>query len=488
MPPGAPCHQRDAPGERFRLRHALKLGLFQQPIFDIERFLLRKAHVLADARRAAHHIDRVDVKLRSNAGRRFVLGEGQHADSGDEIDDRVGVAHRRRVRVFATLIIGGVLGPVVGERLVERGDHCIEIAGGWVVGQHERADLRAQEMIRAGRPKRGQRFEILRIDELQHGWRVREVADLALACGNVLANGGQELRRNIAPVRPRQRLDARPAEGCALRLCAEPLSGLVDHLQRESIAFLRRRRPGEQPVAAEHDALHVRIGLSHRAELEPKVEARPLPRQKAKLSAIDLFRERFCVFARGDRNDGVGVNVIDMAVRDEAVQRCVDRGCARIEVEGAMIVERDHLVLVLEAAIDRFEAQELVHIERREAVELHRADVAARALDPKDFSWRARQRIGRGQLGGRVAAAEIGDAQVAAKQVRPIEQEARFIEGSRMLVVPEIGQWSVETNLVAAHGPVLSMRCVFSPPLGKGSQSVNVSARLRSFGERLDFA
>ena len=39
----APCHQRDAPGERFRLRHALKLRLFQQPIFDIERFLLRKS-------------------------------------------------------------------------------------------------------------------------------------------------------------------------------------------------------------------------------------------------------------------------------------------------------------------------------------------------------------------------------------------------------------------------------------------------------------
>ena len=32
--------QRDAAGEGFRLRHALELGLFQQPIFDIERFLL----------------------------------------------------------------------------------------------------------------------------------------------------------------------------------------------------------------------------------------------------------------------------------------------------------------------------------------------------------------------------------------------------------------------------------------------------------------
>ena len=208
-------------------------------------------------------------------------------------------------------------------------------------------------------------------------------------------------------------------------------------------------------MAAEHHALHVRIGLGHRAELEPKIKAWPLPGQKAKLAAIDLFRQCFGVLARGDRNDRVRVNMIDMAVRDEAVQRRIDRSRARIEVERAMVVERDHLVLVLEAAIDRFEAVELVHSERREAVELHRADVAAGAFDPKDLSWSAGQGIGGGQLGGRVAAAEIGDAQVAAEQVRPIEEEARFIEGRRMLIVPEVGQRSVKTNLIAAHGAFL---------------------------------
>ncbi len=274
--------------------------------------------------------------------------------------------------------------------------------------------------------------------------------------------------RSFAATLRRSALDSAstrdPPKAAPRAFCAEPSGGLVDHLQRDPIAFLRGRAPGEQPVAAEHYALQVRIGLGHRAELEPKVEARPLPRQKAELPAIDLFRQRFGVFARRDRNDGVRVNMVDMAMRNEAVQRRVDRGRARIEVEGAMIVERDHLVLVLEAAIDRFEAQELVHIERREAVELHRADVAARALDPKDISWSAGQRISRGQLGGRVAAAEIGDAQVAAEQVRPVEKKARVIEGSRVLVVPEIGQWSVKTNLIAAHRPFLSMRCKFNRP------------------------
>ena len=99
-------HKRDAPGKRFRLRHALKLRLFEQPIFDIERFLLRKADVAADARGAAHDVDRVDVEFCGDARGRLVLGEGQHADARDEIDDGVGIAHRRRVRPLAALIVG----------------------------------------------------------------------------------------------------------------------------------------------------------------------------------------------------------------------------------------------------------------------------------------------------------------------------------------------------------------------------------------------
>ena len=207
-------------------------------------------------------------------------------------------------------------------------------------------------------------------------------------------------------------------------------------------------------MPAEHHALHLWIGLSHRAELQAQVEPRPLPGQKPKLAAVNLLRQSLGVFARGNRNHSIRVNMVDMRMRNEAVQRCVDRGCARIEVEGAMIVERDHLVLVLEAAIDRLEAQELVHGERREAVELHRADVAAGALDPENLGRRDGQRIGRCELRRRVAAAEIGDAQVAAKQVRPVEKEAGIVEGSRVLVVPEIGQRSVKSNLIAAHGAV----------------------------------
>ena len=105
----------DAAGERLRLGHALQLGLFEQPIFDVERFLLGQADIGADARGAAHDVDRVDVEFRGDARGRLVLGEGEHADAGHEIDHRVGIAHRRRVGVLAALVIAGVVGAIGGE-------------------------------------------------------------------------------------------------------------------------------------------------------------------------------------------------------------------------------------------------------------------------------------------------------------------------------------------------------------------------------------
>ena len=359
--------------------------------------------------------------------------------------------------MLAALVIGGVVGAIVGKRQIKRGEDRFEVARRRVESQDQRADLGPQEMIGAGRPERREGFEIAGIDELQHGRRVGEVSDLALRARYALANGWQQGRGDVASIRPRQGVDARAPESVSMRICAEPSGGLVDHFQRRAVAILRGRPPGEQAVAAEHDASHVRIGFGHRAELQAEVETWPLPRQKTELPAINLARQRVGVLACGDRDNRVGVNVVDMRVGNEAVQGGVDRRRARIEVECAVIEQSDHLVLMHEATIDRTEAEKLVEVERRETIELHRADVAARALDPKDFRRRAGQRIGGGQLRRRVPAAEIRDPEVATEQVGPIEQQAGSVEGSRAFVVPQIGQRSVKTNMIAAHGSFLSM-------------------------------
>ena len=90
-----------------------------------------------------------------------------------------------------------------------------------------------------------------------------------------------------------------------------------------------------------------------------------------------------------------------------------------------------HCIFLVEALVEALKAFELVHIERGKAVQLHGAEVTARALHPQHGHVLARQRVLVGDLGGGIAAAEIGDAEVGAEEVRPVQELARLIEGFR---------------------------------------------------------
>ena len=91
---------------------------------------------------AAHDVDGVDIELRSDACRRLVLGEGDHANLRDQIDHRVGIAHGRRVRMFAGLVVGRIVFAIIFDQAVQ----CCAIG---IMRNDQRADLGAQEMIRA---------------------------------------------------------------------------------------------------------------------------------------------------------------------------------------------------------------------------------------------------------------------------------------------------------------------------------------------------
>jgi hypothetical protein len=142
------------------------------------------------------------------------------------------------------------------------------------------------------------------------------------------------------------------------------------------------------------------------------------------------------------------VHVVDVRVRDEPVRRNLDRGRARIEVEGALVERRHDLIADQESAVAVLEARQLVEIEGGEAVELHRAEVAAGALDPQRLDLFAGQRVDSVDLRRGVAAALIGDAQVAAKQVGAIERQAGLVEFGGVGVVPQIGRraWKREAS------------------------------------------
>ncbi len=93
----------DLPGQFLFRRHALELGFFEQPVFDVERLLLRERDVFVDRLRAAHDFHRAVVELGGHARLRLVLAPRDHAEAGDEDDRRVRVAHRGRVRRACTV-------------------------------------------------------------------------------------------------------------------------------------------------------------------------------------------------------------------------------------------------------------------------------------------------------------------------------------------------------------------------------------------------
>ena len=69
----------DLPGEFLLGGHALELGFLQQPVFDVERLLLRQRDVLVDGLGPAHDLDRAVVELGGHARFALVLAPRDHA-------------------------------------------------------------------------------------------------------------------------------------------------------------------------------------------------------------------------------------------------------------------------------------------------------------------------------------------------------------------------------------------------------------------------
>ena len=113
MPDPAPMTMTILAREFLFRRHPLQFRLLQQPVFDVEGFLLRQRNVLVNRLRAAHDLDGAVVKFRRYARFAFVLAPGNHAQAGNQNDGRIRIAHGRRVGMLAALVIIRVILPVL---------------------------------------------------------------------------------------------------------------------------------------------------------------------------------------------------------------------------------------------------------------------------------------------------------------------------------------------------------------------------------------
>jgi hypothetical protein len=165
-------------------------------------------------------------------------------------------------------------------------------------------------------------------------------------------------------------------------------------------------------VAAEHETLQLRVVGRHSPDEEPKIESRTLPRNPSERAAENLTGQPLAMPCRSNRDDGIRVHVIDMAVGAEGMQGRVDARGPRIQVERAVRKVRWHLAFVIAAAKEPGESAQLFQGQRREPVQLGRPEIAARALDPEHLERLTRERVGCCEFRRGVPASEVGQTAV----------------------------------------------------------------------------
>ena len=199
---------------------------------------------------------------------------------------------------------------------------------------------------------------------------------------------------------------------------ADVVGCALHRIDRAFEAVLRTLAPGEETMAGEHDALERGPLGGQVAQPETEVEARALPRQPAERVPVHLLHELLALARSREGDHVVGVDVVDVRKRQVRMQRSVDAGGPAVARDHAVVEERHHRVLVVGAAVQRFEREDPFEVQHREAVDPDRSEVAARALDGQHATHCARYRVRQLELRRRVSPAVVRDPWVAAEQVR----------------------------------------------------------------------
>jgi len=289
------------------------------------------------------------------------------------------------------------------------------------------------------------------------GLTVAEMTDLRALAGHEAPQSRHQSSRSRAAFRGSQRRNfLHSTEGrMFLHSPVEVRSGRRNQLDGVVVARFRALAPTDHAVTGEHHTAQGSVTRDVVPQPQAQIEAGPLPAQPADRPLPDLACSRFTAARGGERDDGVGMHVIDVRERQIRMQRRIDRSRARIQVERAVRQVPHHLVLVFLAAIELFETQELVEVERREAIEPHGTEVAAGALHPQHLHGLACERIALRELRGRVAAAEIRDREIRAQEVGPVQEKLRLGHSLCPILRPAVGGLPERECCATLRGAVL---------------------------------
>ena len=99
-------------------------------------------------------------------------------------------------------------------------------------------------------------------------------------------------------------------------------------------------------MTLEHGAACLGEATLEVAQGETELEARSLPRQPSDFGAIALGDERLAALGGGEGDHRIGMQMVDVVLGDEGVQRRVDRWHGAAVTEPAVVVVGDDVVLV----------------------------------------------------------------------------------------------------------------------------------------------
>ncbi len=303
-------------------------------------------------------------------------------------------------------------------QLPQAGDRLVQGCGGGQV-ENQGGDLGAQEVVGAGGAEGGQAGMLGAGEEVQHGRGVGEVADLGDVGGGQTADDGGErggapaafgLRQGLVAVNPR-------AERLGLAVAGQEGLGGADDVQGVGLALLAGGAPGGDAVTAEDAADGLRVGPLDLGDVQAELEAGAAPGQPRHGVAEAGGGEPFAVGGGGERDPGVGVQVVDVGGVDQTVHGGVD-GRSRAALAVQAVLERgDHLVLLFHARVGVGEGAQAVQPQHGQARLGESAEVTAGALHPQQVDGLPRDGVGGCALGRGVAAGVVGVARIRSEPV-----------------------------------------------------------------------
>lgn len=228
-----------------------------------------------------------------------------------------------------------------------------------------------------------------------------------------------ESRRPLPALGLGQRLvpvEHRPERLRPAPLGEEPLGG-ADDVQRVALALLGRVAPRRDPVPAQDTPDGPRIGLLHGGDVQTELETGPSPRHPYDGVTETLGGQLLPVGGAGERDAGVGVQMVHVRGFDQPVHRRVDRGRRTALAVQAVVERGDHLVLAVDPGVDVGQRPQPVQPQHGEPRPGQRPEIPTGPLDPHQLHITPGDGVGRGALGGGVPAGVVGVAGVGTETV-----------------------------------------------------------------------